>query len=221
MPLRRGGIVSAPFLVLAGVAPWLITRPMFGNSSPWVSFIVVAAQVTAIVWLLAGKLAVRYRVILALALTGGTIALLWMGLPGGCIGLAVGGMCHAAANTVLLAWFARSLLPSTSGWSAREPVVTRLARRMRRTMPDPVVRYTRHVTIAWCVFFAVQLGLSGALLALAPLTAWASFVSVWNFPLIAAMVVAEFACRSVLMRREQRTGLIATLAGMRHISSAP
>ena len=39
-------------------------------------------------------------------------------------------------------------------------VVTGFARQIRRTMPDKVVRYTRLVTIAWCVFFATQLAVS-------------------------------------------------------------
>lgn len=222
MPVRRGGTLGAPLLVLAGIAPWLVTRVTIGAGSPRLTFIVVAAQVTLVVWLLAGKLAVRYRVTLAaMSLAAVTVATLLLGLPARAVGLAVGGVCHAAVYAVLLSWFVLSLRPATSGRPQREPVVTALARRMRRTMPDSVVRYTRRVTIAWCVFFAVQLAVSAGLLVVAPLAAWASFISMWNVPLIACMVVAEFACRSILMRHEQRTGLVATLAGMRHISSAP
>jgi uncharacterized membrane protein len=222
MPVRHGGIVSAPLLILTGIAPWLITRVTMGAGSPPLTFIVIAAQVTMVVWLLGGKLAVRYRTGLAVtALAAFTIAMLRLGLPARAVGLAVGGVCHAAAYTVLLSWFVLSLRPPTSGRPHREPVVTVLARRMRRTMPDPVVRYTRRVTVAWCVFFAAQLAMSAGLVVAAPLSVWASFISVWNVPLIAAMVLVEFACRSILMRREQRTGLVATLAGMRQISSAP
>jgi uncharacterized membrane protein len=222
MSVGRGGIVGAPLLILAGIVPWLITRVTVGTGSPLLAGVVVAAQATMVAWLLAGKLAVRYRAAFAVtSLAAVTIAMLLLGLPARSVGLVLGGVCHAAVYTVLLSWFVLSLRPAASGRPQREPVVTALARRMRRTMPDPVVRYTRRVTIAWCVFFAAQLAMSAGLLTAAPPSVWASFISVWSVPLIAAMVLAEFACRSILMRHEQRTGLIATLAGMRHIGSAP
>ncbi len=84
-------------------------------------------------------------------------------------------------------------------------------------MPDKVMRYTRRVTIAWCVFFAMQLGVSAGLLIMAPAAVWSSFVNLWNLPLAVAMILAEYSVRVVLFWREPRTGLIATLAGMRHI----
>jgi uncharacterized membrane protein len=124
------------------------------------------------------------------------------------------GLCHAAAYALLLVWFAASLRPG------REPVVTGFARRIRQTMPDSVVRYTRLVTLAWCAFFALQLGVSLGLLLAAP-EAWASFVNLWNLPLVAAMMLVEFVCRSYLFRREPPTGLMATLAGLRRIAGPP
>jgi uncharacterized membrane protein len=203
-------------LVLTGVGSWLLAHVATNAGALWLVDAVVAAQVTVIVWLLAAQLAARYRTMLAAAaLAGMTVAMIRLGLPARSVGLAMAGVCHAAAYVALLTWFGLSLR------SGREPIVTRLARRIRRTMPDRVVRYTRHVTIAWCLFFAAQLGVSAGLLIAARLPVWASFVSVWNVPLIAGMILAEFACRSILLRREQRTGLIATLAGMRHISGAP
>jgi len=142
----------------------------------------------------------------------GFVPILITGVAAALLGLPAGGVCHAAAYAVLLTRFAMSLRPG------REPVVTGFARRIRRTMPDNVVRYTRHVTIAWCVFFATQLGVSLALLAAAPEVVWSNVVTRWNLPLVVTMMLAEFGCRSLLFRRESRTGLIATLAGLRHIS---
>ena len=88
-------------------------------------------------------------------------------------------------------------------------------------MPDKVVRYTRKVTIAWCVFFAAQLVVSLALLLLAPATIWSGFINLLNLPLIAAMVLAEFACRLVVFRHEPHTSLIDTLSAVRRARFMP
>jgi uncharacterized membrane protein len=221
MPVGRGGIAGAPpaipaGIILVGIAPFLIYLVTMGTPSAWLTGAVVVAQVTSIVWLLTRSLAVWLRAILGvaiLAVVAATVFLLQ--LPTHSLALAVGGIWHAAAYSGLLVWFARSLRPD------REPVVTRFARQMRRTMPVNVVRYTRGVTIAWCVFFAAQLAISAALLAGAPSTTWSSFINHFNPPLIVAMILAEFGCRLLLFRRETRTGLMATLAGLRHIRGAP
>jgi uncharacterized membrane protein len=216
MPIGRGGTIGGLSIVLAGIAPLLLYRVTIDTASPWLIGAVVTAQVTAIVWLVARDLAVRYRAILAVATVAiPAAAILRLGLPAREVGLAVGGVCHAVAYACLLIWFAASLRPG------HEPVVTGFARRMRRTMPDKVVRYTSHVTIAWCVFFAAQLVMSAALLVAAPRTVWSSFVNLLNLPLIVAMVLAEFGWRSVLFRHEVRTGLLATLTGLRHIRGVP
>jgi uncharacterized membrane protein len=231
MPVGRGGIAGSASLtpigiipigiipigiILLGAAPAVIYRVTMGAAPAWLTGAVIVAQVTALVWLSAKSLPVWSRATLgaaALALVGA--ALFVLGLSTRSVGLAAGGICHAAAYASLLFWFARSLRPD------REPVVTGFARRMRRTMPVKVVRYTRLVTIAWCVFFAAQLGMSAALLAWAPDVIWPAFVSLLNLPLIAAMILAEFSVRLMLFRHEHHTGLIATLAGLRHIGGIP
>jgi uncharacterized membrane protein len=213
MPARCVGILSGPLLILAGVLPILTYRITIGAVSPRLIGAILVTQVTAIAWLAARNLAVRYRAIVAIAgVSGAAAAVIGLGLPARSAGLAVGGVCHGAAYAVLLTRFATSLRPR------REPVVTGFARQIRPTIPDKVVRYTRHVTIAWCVFFAAQLGVSITLLALAPVVVWSTFVNLWNIPLIVTMMLAEFGCRLFLLRREPRTGLIATVGGLRHIS---
>lgn len=194
-------IASSPFITRAFPSPWLIGA-------------VAATQVAALVWLL-GRRVGRYRVALAtiaFCLVG--LAIFALGLPARALGLAAAGGCHAAAYGGLLAWFAASLRPG------REPVVTGFARRMRRTMPDQVARYTRRVTAAWCVFFAAELAMSAGLLAAAPQWVWSGFIGMANLPLIVAMMLGEFAVRFVLFRHEARTGLAATLAGLRDLRGA-
>jgi uncharacterized membrane protein len=203
-------------VILVCLAPLLIYRVTTWAAPAWVIGAVVGAQVTGIVWLMAAKLAIQYRAILAaLAVAAVSAVALRLELPARSVGLAMAGTCHAAAYAWLLAWFAASLR------SDREPVVAGFARRMRRTMPDKVVRYTRQVTVAWCVFFAAQLGISTALLIAAPISVWSSFVTLWNLPLVMVMGLAEFGCRRLLLRREPRTGLIATLVGLRQIGGLP
>ncbi len=206
-------VLGAASLVLIVAAPLAVEAATWGSASPSVVRAVAAAQVAAIVWFL-GRKAERYRLALAVA-AAACVALSGMEWPARTIGLTVAGLCHAAAYGGLLAWFAASLRPG------REPVVTGFARRMRRTMPDRVVRYTRKVTWAWCVFFAAELALSAGLLAWAPRAAWSGFVNLANLPAVAAMMLGEFACRFVLFRHEPRTSLAATLAGLRTFRSAP
>lgn len=205
-------VLGVASMVLIAAAPFAIEAATWGAASPRVVRAAAAAQVLAVIWFL-GRRAGRYRVALAMAGAAG-VAIFGVGLPARTIGLAVAGICHAAAYGGLLAWFAASLRPG------REPVVTRFARRMRRTMPDRVVRYTRNVTWAWCVFFAAELALSAGLLAEAPLASWSSFVNLANLPAVAAMMLGEFAVRFMLFRHEPRTSLAATLAGLRNLRSA-
>jgi uncharacterized membrane protein len=209
VPIGRAGLLGGPIVILAVVAPCLVYRAVMIAPPPWLIGAVVVAQFTAIVWMCGRTLAVRYRVAIAVVLAISVGATLCLGLPARSVGLASAGLCHAVAYASLLAWFSSSLRPG------REPVVTGFARRMRRTMPAKVVRYTRRVTIAWCLFFAVQIGMSATLLAVAPQGTWSSFVNLWNLPLVATMFLAEFGCRLLLFRREPRTGLIATLSGLR------
>ena len=212
MAVEHRGKPNGGFVILVCVAPVLIWRAAPG----WLVGAAAAAQVTAIVWLVAGNLAVRYRTLLVgLAVGAMTTVALWLSLPARSVGIALGAVCHAAAYGCLLTWFATSLR------QGHEPVVTEFARRMRRTMPSKVIRYTRRVTVAWCVFFAAQLAVSAALLLAAPVSIWSSFITLWNLPLVVAMGLAEFGCRWLLFRREPRTGLVATLVGLRHIGGLP
>jgi uncharacterized membrane protein len=173
---------------------------------------VAAVQVAAILWFLSKAWPLRhFLVLLAGIIAVAAAAVIALGLPPiRSAGLAVAGCCHTVAYISVLIWFATSLRPD------HEPVVTSFARRVRRTMPDKVLRYTRHVTVAWCVFFGAQLVVSAGLLMLAPQAIWAGFVTLLNMPLIVTMVLAEFGVRMVLFRNEQRTGLLDTLAAMRH-----
>ena len=221
MPAGRGGIVAGPsvlrpFVLLLGVTPFLLYHVTTGFVPAWLISVISAAQVAAVAWLVTRRQPVHSRAVLV----GGAVAIavgvaLMPGLPARSAVLGIGGLCHAVAYLSLLIWFAASLR------AGREPIVTSLARRIRRTMPASVVRYTRQVTLAWCVFFCAQIIVSAVLLVFAPVAVWSSFVNLLNLPLIVAMALAEFACRAWLFRGESPTGLVATLAGLRDARGLP
>ncbi len=209
--LRIAG--GACFILLA---IFLVHAMADRHAAPWLVGAVAVAQASLAAWLLSGRWSSCHRAIAlaaTLALAAGVTA--FSGMPARAIGLAVTGGCHAVAYAILLAWFGASLR------SGHEPVVTRIARRIRHTTPDKVLRYTRQVTIAWCVFFAVQLALSAALLFAAPVAAWSTFVTLLNLPLVIAMGLAEFGCRMILFRHEKYTSLVDTLSALRRSRFMP
>ena len=212
MPVAIGAAVGIP--LIAGLL--LIFRLTLGTlPAPFVvAFATVQASV--ITGILSRKWALRYRVGLwAVLLAAGAALAAVPGLPARVVGLAVAGGCHALAYAALLIWFGTSLRAGC------EPIVTGFARRLRQTMPDNVVRYTRHVTIAWGCFFACQLIVSTGLLLFAPPVAWSAFVTLLNLPLVVAMLLAEFTCRQILFRNENPTSLAKTLSALRHGTLMP
>ena len=104
------------------------------------------------------------------------------------------GVPHAAAYLFLLWLFGRTLR------AGHEPIITRLARHGRGSLPPAMEAYTRKLTIAWCVFFAAQLAVSALLLHLGRLESWSLFINVLNFPLCALMFVGDYLYRVVRYR---------------------
>lgn len=96
---------------------------------------------------------------------------------------------HIAANTMLCWFFMQTL------YGGRTPIITSIARTIHPDMPEGVVRYTRKVTIAWSIFFALQVLVSLMIFALASIETWSLFANVLNWPMIITMFVGEYACR--------------------------
>jgi uncharacterized membrane protein len=96
---------------------------------------------------------------------------------------------HIGVYLFLLWLFGRTLMPG------REPLVTRLARSVHGTLPKEIDRYTRYVTMAWCLFFAGMALTSLLLFILAPLAVWSVFASLLNVPLVVAMFLGEYLYR--------------------------
>lgn len=116
--------------------------------------------------------------------------------------LAASGIPHAAIYVGLLIFFGQTLM------SGREALITSVAARIYgQPLPDDVALYTRGVTIAWCVFFALQILVSLLLFVFAPMPTWSLFVNVLNFPLIILMFVGEYLYRLWRLPERPRSNL--------------
>lgn len=91
-------------------------------------------------------------------------------------------------NLGLLLVFASSLM---SGM----PVIERIARMREPELPAVAVAYTRQVTRAWCVFFAVNAGISSATVIYASEQVWMLYNGVIAYLLVAIMFSAEWLIR--------------------------
>jgi uncharacterized membrane protein len=76
-------------------------------------------------------------------------------------------------------------------------MVTRFARRVHGALPPDMERFTRSLTIAWCVFFAAQLIASALLFAFASLEIWSAFVNLLNLPLLGLMFAGQWGYRNI------------------------
>lgn len=92
-------------------------------------------------------------------------------------------------NVALLILFGRTLLPGTT------PLIARMAMLWRGDLDAEVARYTRRVTAAWAVFFAVMALESIALALFAPLHVWSLFTNCLNYLLVLFFFVVEYQLR--------------------------
>jgi uncharacterized membrane protein len=104
--------------------------------------------------------------------------------------LVTSGIPHAAVYVGLLILFGSSLAPN------RKALITSVAAKIHggELLPE-IAEYTRSVTVAWCVFFALQLLVSFLLFVFAPIQVWSLFVNILNLPLLALMFSCEYAYR--------------------------
>ena len=106
---------------------------------------------------------------------------------------------------ILAVSFGRSLR------SGRVPLCTQLADRVHGPLTAQELLYTRSVTVAWVIFFLLNLAATLLIFELAPLRIWSLFVNFCALPLILLMFVAEYAVRHVALPSRPRSGLMATL----------
>ena len=117
---------------------------------------------------------------------------------------------HAGTNALLAVVFGRTLRGSET------PLCTRLAEFVHRPeVPPIVVRYTRQVTVAWTLFFAISAVLSTTLFAFAPVEIWSVYANLLGMPLVGLMFVGEYLVRCRVLPREHRPTLMETVRAYR------
>lgn len=122
---------------------------------------------------------------------------------------------HAGANLVLGVIFGRTLA------AGHEPLCTRFARLIHGHLSAEEERYSRRVTLAWTVFFALVFTLSCALYLSRFLAAWSLFANIISPLLILAMFVVEYAIRVRVLPDAQRVGILGGIqAFSRHFAAA-
>jgi uncharacterized membrane protein len=119
--------------------------------------------------------------------------------------LAVNGLSNATLNLFLLWLFGRTLM------HGKEPLISQISRHINGQLLPEVADYTRHVTIAWCIFFALQIIVSLMLYAFAPLAAWSFFINVLNLPLLIFMFVGEKAYRTLRFPNHPKTSILKAI----------
>jgi uncharacterized membrane protein len=185
---RSGGWAWAALIVLGwATCDWLVHASLSENRAGPVRLVLLSLPpLAAGFWILARSANKSLWLLALLAAVAAMVMLEYQDRSG----LAVAyGAPHATAY-VLLAWlFGRTLR------RGREPLITRLARRVHGTLPPRLEAYTRNVTIAWTVFFSGQVAISAILFEFARLDTWSLFVNVLNIPLLALMFAGEYVYR--------------------------
>jgi len=123
---------------------------------------------------------------------------------------------HAGGNLLLAFVFGRTLA------AGREPLCTRFARILHRSLPPEVVEYTRRVTLAWTIFFATLATLSAGLYLGGFLAAWSALATMLSPVLVGLMFVVEYAVRLRALPNWERVGVLGGIrAFSRHFAAAP
>ena len=119
--------------------------------------------------------------------------------------LAVNGLSHASLYLFLLWLFGRTLL------RGREPLISQIARHISGPLQPEIVVYTRQVTIAWCLFFILQVAASLSLYIFSPVAVWSFFINVMDMPLLAIMFIGEHTYRTARFPDHHRTSILKAI----------
>lgn len=120
---------------------------------------------------------------------------------------------HVGTNVLLGIGFGRTLA------AGRVTMCTRIAAIMHREVSPALAHYTRRVTLAWTLFFALTAAVSVLLFAFGSLTAWSTFANLLTLPLIALMFAAEYAVRLRVLP-EDRSSIVDAIRAYRRSSAA-
>jgi uncharacterized membrane protein len=112
---------------------------------------------------------------------------------------------QCGAYSLVALTFARSL------FAGRVPVCTQLAGKLHAALTPAEIRYTRHATVAWVVFYMLMTLAIFILFFVAPLRVWSLFVNFAAFGLITLMGVADHLVRRRVLPRRPGDGMLAVI----------
>lgn len=123
---------------------------------------------------------------------------------------------HVSFNLAMALLFGRTLMPGNT------PLCTQFAVLIHNGAPAPaVVRYTRHVTLAWTLFFVATAAVSTLLFAATPIVTWSTFANYLSLPLVGVMFAVEHACRRFVLPGEPGPGIIEAIRAYRQTTQRP
>jgi uncharacterized membrane protein len=117
---------------------------------------------------------------------------------------------HAGMQALLGLTFGRSLR------AGQVPMVSRFAAVVHGKLSPALTRYTRQVTWAWTLYFAVMTTLSLLLFWLAPVAVWSVLANLLNLPLLILMFAAEYGARLYFLPPSDRAGPLEAIRAWRH-----
>jgi len=109
---------------------------------------------------------------------------------------------HAGTEFMLCVMFGRTLV------AGREPMCTYFARLVQGSLTPALERYTRQITQAWVMFFALMTVVSTLLYWAAPLEVWSLFANFFTGPLIGLMFVGEYIVRRRVLPHMQHAHIL-------------
>ncbi len=120
---------------------------------------------------------------------------------------------HAGMQALLGLAFGRSLR------DGQVPMVSRFAAVVHGKLSPALARYTRQVTWAWTLYFAVMTTLSLLLFWLAPVAVWSVLANLLNLPLLILMFAAEYGARLYFLAPSDRAGPLEAIRAYRQAGS--
>jgi uncharacterized membrane protein len=196
-------------LVYVAGSQWLMVS---APASPWSAFVLLAPMLAvACGW----GWRVRQRWF-SLCAAGGVLALFLRALWGS--DMAVEKLYvaqHAVIHACLAAWFGGTLR------SGMKPLISVLAARVHRQLTPAMQVYTRHVTLAWAVYFIAMVLLSLTIYAVAPFETWATFANLLTPAAMVVMFGGEYVLRYRLHPDFERVSMMDAVRAYMHTESTP
>ena len=196
MGLAAGGMLPVTYALLAH----------YSNATPGhaaLGTLLAAGPVWLLALLLAWRSATRATAVAACVMIAVLALVYWRSLAAHFPWLYLAQ--QAGTYALLGAAFGRTLSAGVT------PLCTRFAARVHGPLPNAVARYTRSVTVAWTVFFAIIAVALVTIFFLAPLRDWSAFANFCTPLLVAAMFVIEQFVRRRALPGLEHVGIFATI----------